>query len=137
MSDKRQFQRVKLNIDGFLTHQTTSIPVTIKDVSLQGIRLRADEQQLNKLPFDSHEPYLARFQLNNDSPLITLYIEQLYRQSDSRCKDIMLGCKLDHGDIDSMIALRRIIQLNSSDATLSDNDLDALIDAIYSRASSA
>lgn len=137
MSDKRQFQRVKLNIEGMLTHQATSIPVIVKDVSLQGIRLSANEHALAQLPFDSHEPYLAQFQPNDDSPVVTLYIEQLYRQSDARHRDTLLGCKLDHGDIDSMVALRRIIELNSDDAELSEKDLDALIDAIYSNASSA
>lgn len=137
MSDKRQFQRVKLNIEGVLTHQTTSIPVTVKDVSLRGVRLSADEHLLAHLPFDSHEPYLAQFRPNDDSPVVTLYIEQLYRQSDARYSDTLLGCKLDHGDIDSMVALRRIIELNSNDAELSEKDLDALIDAIYSNASSA
>ena len=137
MSDKRQFQRVKLNITGTLTHQASSIPVTVKDVSLQGVRLSAHERQLEQLPFDSHETYLAQFCPNDDSPAVTLYIEQLYRQSDPRQSDILIGCKLDHGDIESMVALRRIIELNSADAELTEKDLDALIDGIYSSASNA
>ncbi|GGW85915.1 PilZ domain-containing protein [Alteromonas halophila] len=137
MSDKRQFQRVKLDIDGTLSHQTTTIAVVVKDVSLQGLRLSARESLLDQLPFDSHEPYLARFRPNDDSPELTLFIEQLYRHADSRHPDTILGCRLKRGDIESVSALRRIIQLNSSDAELSNKDLDALIEAIYSSASSA
>ncbi|MEW9798775.1 PilZ domain-containing protein [Alteromonas sp. CYL-A6] len=137
MSDKRHFHRVKLDIEGVLSHQAISVPVTVKDISLQGIRLSASEASLQALPFDSHIPYTASFRLNKDSPLITLDIEQLYRQTDSRHDEVMLGCRVARGDIDSVSALRRLIELNSRDMALSDSDLDALVDAIYSRASSA
>lgn len=137
MTDKRQFHRVKLGIEGELTHQAVTVPVTVADVSLQGIRLSASEAALQALPFDSHIPYIARFQANQDSPVITLEIEQLYRQTDTRNPNVFLGCRVSRGDIESVVVLRRLIELNSKDMDLSEADLDALTDAIYSKASSA
>ena len=84
MTDKRQFQRVLLNVNGTLAHNDISIDVVVSDVSLQGIKLQATELALSNLPFDSHEPYVATFQANEDSPVITLSISQLYRHADSR-----------------------------------------------------
>lgn len=137
MSDKRQFQRVTLNVAGTLSHNTIAIPVTISDVSLQGVRLSANEDDLERLPFDSHDPYTAQFQTNEDSPLISLEIEQLYRKSDVSADIVYLGCKVSQMDVESISALRRLILLNSDSAALDDSDLNALIDAVYSRASNA
>ena len=81
MTDKRQFQRVPLNVSGKLAHGDIEIDVVVSDVSLQGIKLQAQEHALSTLPFDSHEPYVAQFQANDDSPLISLFISQLYRHS--------------------------------------------------------
>ena len=61
MTDKRQFQRVTLNVRGTLAHNDMVIDVVVSDVSLQGIKLFASETALTHLPFDSHEPYTAMF----------------------------------------------------------------------------
>ncbi len=137
MSDKRQFQRVSLSVVGTLAHHDIEIPVTITDISLKGVRLSACEIDLNKLPFDSHDPYIAKFQVNEDSPSICMEIEQLYRQNNDRSDKVTLGCKVAQMDVDSISALRRLILLNGKDASLNDSDLNALIDAVYSKASSA
>lgn len=137
MTDKRQFQRVTLNVPGSLSHSDISIPVVIIDISLQGLRISALDDVLAALPFDSHEPYMIRFQANDDSPEIIASLEQLYRQSDSRRTDTVMGCKVSHIDVESLASLRRLIQLNSGDQELSDRDLDALINAIYGNASNA
>lgn len=137
MSDKRQFTRVPLDVEGQLAHNNIAINVTICDVSLQGVRLIANEDDLSILPFDSHEPYSAMFRANEDSPLITLHIEQLYRQNDSRKDTVSLGCKVASMDVDSISALRRLIVLNCQNADLEEKELNALIDAVYSNASSA
>ena len=131
MTDKRQFQRVALNVPGQLAHKDSEIDVIVYDVSLQGIKLLASETELTKLPFDSHEPYVATFRANEDSPLITLYIEQLYRHSDSRKSKVSLGCKVSQMDINCVSALRRLISLNSSDDSIDDKDLNALVNAVY------
>lgn len=137
MSDKRQFQRIKLNVNGTLSHGDKSVPVIIEDISLQGLRLRAPETELNTLPFDSHEPYLIQFLAHDDHPLIEMYIEQLYRHADSRLPTIAMGCKVHHIDLESLADLRRLLLLNSGDAQFDEHDLDAFIDAVYSNASSA
>jgi hypothetical protein len=131
MTDKRQFQRVPLNVNGKLAHGSTEIDVLVSDISLQGIKLQANEQALGDLPFDSHEPYVARFQANDDSPLISLYISQLYRHSDSRKDVVSLGCKVESMSVECVSALRRLIALNSEDATIEDKDLNALVNAVY------
>lgn len=131
MTDKRQFQRVSLNVNGTLTHNKTSINVVVCDVSLQGIKLQATETALLNLPFDSHEPYTATFQANDDSPVIILSISQLYRHADSRQEYVSLGCKVERMSVDSISALRRLITLNSDDASIEEKDLNALVDAVY------
>ena len=131
MTDKRQFQRVSLDVNGTLTHNDTSIDVIVSDVSLQGIKLQATETALLNLPFDSHDPYVATFQANEDSPVITLYISQLYRHADSRKERVSLGCKVERMDVESISALRRLITLNSEDASIEEKDLNALVDAVY------
>lgn len=131
MTDKRQFQRVSLNVNGTLAHNDISIEVVVSDVSLQGIKLQATETALSTLPFDSHDPYIATFQANEDSPVITLFISQLYRHADSRKDSVSLGCKVERMDVDSISALRRLITLNSDDASLEEKDLNALVNAVY------
>lgn len=131
MTDKRQFQRVSLNVKGKLAHNDISIDVVVSDVSLQGIKLQAAETALSNLPFDSHEPYVATFQANEDSPVITLSISQLYRHADSRRELVSLGCKVERMDVDSISALRRLITLNSDDASIEEKDLNALVNAVY------
>ena len=131
MTDKRQFQRVLLNVNGTLAHNDISIDVVVSDVSLQGIKLQATELALSNLPFDSHEPYVATFQANEDSPVITLSISQLYRHADSRQELVSLGCKVERMDVDSISALRRLITLNSDDASIEEKDLNALVNAVY------
>lgn len=131
MTDKRQFQRVSLNVNGKLAHNDNSIDVVVGDVSLQGIKLQATETALSNLPFDSHEPYVATFQANEDSPVITLSISQLYRHADSRQELVSLGCKVERMDVESISALRRLILLNSDDASIEEKDLNALVNAVY------
>ncbi|WP_334021233.1 PilZ domain-containing protein [Alteromonas sp. S015] len=131
MTDKRQFQRVSLNVNGTLAHNDISIDVVVSDVSLQGIKLQATETALSNLPFDSHEPYTATFQANEDSPIITLFISQLYRHADSRQERVSLGCKVEQMDVDSISALRRLITLNSDEANIEEKDLNALVNAVY------
>lgn len=131
MTDKRQFQRVSLNVNGTLAHNDISIDVVVSDVSLQGIKLQATEAALSHLPFDSHDPYTATFQANEDSPVITLSISQLYRHADSRKEWVSLGCKVEQMDVDSISALRRLITLNSDDASIEEKDLNALVNAVY------
>ncbi|KTF05283.1 Type IV pilus assembly PilZ domain protein [marine sediment metagenome] len=131
MTDKRQFQRVPLNVNGTLAHNDNSIDVVVSDVSLQGIKLQATETALSNLPFDSHEPYVATFQANEDSPVITLSISQLYRHADSRQELVSLGCKVERMDVESISALRRLILLNSDDASIEEKDLNALVNAVY------
>lgn len=131
MTDKRQFQRVSLNVNGKLAHNDNSIDVVVSDVSLQGIKLQATETALSNLPFDSHEPYVATFQANEDSPVITLSISQLYRHADSRQELVSLGCKVERMDVESISALRRLILLNSDDASIEEKDLNALVNAVY------
>lgn len=131
MTDKRQFQRVVLNVDGQLAHNETVINVMVSDISLQGIKLLATETELAKLPFDSHEPYMATFKANEDSPLITLYISQLYRHADTRKDAVSLGCKVERMDVDCLSALRRLVALNSTDSEIDEKDLTALVNAVY------
>ncbi len=131
MTDKRQFQRVPLNVSGKLAHGDIEIDVVVSDVSLQGIKLQAQEHALSTLPFDSHEPYVAQFQANDDSPLISLFISQLYRHSDSRKDAVSLGCKVERMDVECVSALRRLIALNSEDTTIDEKDLNALVNAVY------
>ncbi|KXJ60606.1 MAG: hypothetical protein AXW14_00710 [Alteromonas sp. Nap_26] len=131
MTDKRRFQRVLLNVKGTLAHNDSKIDVVVSDVSLQGIKLHASEAALEHLPFDSHEPYVANFQANEDSPLITLYISQLYRHADSRKEMVSLGCKVERMEVESVSALRRLISLNSEDENIEERDLTALVNAVY------
>ena len=129
--DKRQFQRVDLKVPGELSLHGNSIPVTVEDVSLQGLRLSAAEAMLDTLPFDSHDPYTVMFKANPDSPLMTLYLIQLYRQSPQKAGVIYIGCKVDHIDVECLAELRRLINLNSGDDALSEKDMDALLNAVY------
>lgn len=131
--DKRQFQRVDLKVPGELSLHGNSIPVTVEDVSLQGLRLSAAEAMLEMLPFDSHDPYTVMFKANPDSPLLTIYLQQLYRQSPRITDLIFIGCKVDHIDVECLAELRRLINLNSGDPGMSEHDLNALIDAVLKK----
>ena len=137
MSDKRQYQRVKLNIPGILSHGHTNIGVMIEDVSIQGVRVSAEEEALATLPFDSHQPYRIAFLTDDKAPLIEAWVEQLYRHTDRRKTAVAVGCKVDHIDVESLAALRQLILLNSGDPSMSQYDIDTLTNAIYGKASNA
>ncbi len=133
MTDKRQFQRIPLGVPGRLSHQEVSIPVEVIDISLQGLRLKVNEDTVKALPFDSHEPYVIDFKPNADSPLITVHLQQLYRIHERNYEDTLIGCKVDHISVENLAALRRLIQLNSGDEALTEQDLNALIDGILAK----
>ncbi|MCW8093001.1 PilZ domain-containing protein [Alteromonas sp. ASW11-130] len=133
MTDKRQFQRIPMGVPGRLSHQQVSIPVEVVDISLQGLRIRVNESTVEALPFDSHEPYIIEFQPNADSPAITVHLQQLYRFNHPRIEDTLIGCKVDHIDVEDLAALRRLIQLNCGNEKLSEHDLNALIEGIVAK----
>ncbi len=133
MTDKRQYQRITLGVPGRLSHQEVSIPVEVIDISLQGLRLKVNEHTVKALPFDSHEPYAIEFKSNADSPTITAHLQQLYRINQPSEQDTLIGCKVDHIDVEDLAALRRLIQLNSGDEELSEQDLNALISGILAK----
>lgn len=137
MSDKRHVHRVALNIQGQLGHGDIFVPVIIEDVSFKGLRLRAEEAEIDALPFDSHEPYHIVFLTDEQQPLLDAWLEQLYRQTDARKSTIAIGCKVHHIELENLAVLRRLIELNSGDSDMTAHDLDALVDAFYDTASNA
>lgn len=137
MPDKRQFTRVPLSVKGNLTHNNQHIDVVISDVSLQGIKLCTTEDALNKLSLDKSLPQTVAFRSNEDSPVISLRIEQRYACIDNAHATVSLGCKFAQFDVDSISMLRRLILLNSHDDYLPEEELNAFINAIYSSASNA
>lgn len=137
MSDKRHVHRVPLNIQGQLGHGETYVPVMIEDISFKGLRLCVEEAEIDALPFDSHQPYHIILLTDAQQPLLEAWLEQLYRQTDSRKPTISIGCKVHHIELESLAALRRLIELNSGDSEMTTQDLDAMLDAVYDTASSA
>ncbi|HYE37811.1 PilZ domain-containing protein [Methylocaldum sp.] len=114
-SEKRHFHRVAHDAAATLSHKNESFPCKILDLSLKGCLIELNSDQL----IDSEDIYDLRVNLN-ETVHISMGVSLAHRSE----RKIGFVCR--RIDLDSVSALRRLVELNLGDAELLERDLQAL-----------
>ena len=112
---RRRFHRVPFKTSARLETPEASIPVDLLDISLQGALL----QVLEDVSVQPAETCRMTIELSPEKH-ITMDLELAHHEGDHygfRCKRI---------DLDSMVDLRRLVELNLGDADLVYRDLEQI-----------
>ncbi|NVK54607.1 MAG: PilZ domain-containing protein [Alteromonadaceae bacterium] len=124
--EKRQFQRIAINLPGELVFNGETVSTQVQDLSIQGMRVR-----LPATPRSANQAVTLTFKANAESPLITVKgnmtnISSLPDDGES----VIAGIQLTHISVEDMSQLRRLLLLNSGQQDLDTNELSALLDQI-------
>lgn len=127
-TEKRQFQRLAINMNGLLNIADEVFDVQVLDLSLQGVRVRLN----NDMSLDISHPLTLTIQPNEDSPVITLFgqITHVQHEAVSTPAATVLGMKLTHIPLDDLSALRRVLLLNSGEQDMDTHELMIMLDRI-------
>ncbi len=126
--EKRQFQRLPINMHGQLNIAEHTYTVQVLDLSLQGVRVRLD----NDMSLDISQPLTLTIQANEDSPEMTLFGQITHVQHDTgdTAATTVLGMQLTHISLDDLATLRRVLLLNSGEQDMDTHELMILLDRI-------
>ena len=114
-ADKRAYHRIFYNADSILSCDDKSWPCQIVDLSLKGCMLRFDA------PWQENPEKIYTLTLSLSEEIkITMAL------SISHVIDNTAGFRCEHIDIESITALRRLVELNLGDNQLLERDLLAL-----------
>ncbi len=115
-NDQRQFHRIFFNAKAELSCQNKQWACQLLDISLRGCLLRFQSPWEQK---NIEALYALTLQLS-ETTAITMNL------SVSHVIGNEVGFKCEHIDLDSISALRRMVELNLGDSTLLERDLIAL-----------
>ncbi|MCD2453071.1 PilZ domain-containing protein [Methylicorpusculum oleiharenae] len=113
--DKRKFHRIFYNAQAELSNGQTTWKCQIRDLSLKGCLLNFSEAWQGEI--DSI--YILSFALSNDLS-ISMSVSVSHVIGDNA------GFKCEHIDIESITALRRLVELNLGNSELLERDLASL-----------
>ncbi|ABO24670.1 PilZ domain-containing protein [Shewanella loihica] len=117
MNERRQFSRIFFDVDAALTQEDKVWSTKLHDLSLNGALV---EQPQEFAP--NPAPILLSFTLEGSDVEVTMETQVIHRQ------DGQLGLECLHIDIDSISHLRRMLELNTGDASLLDRELKMFIE---------
>lgn len=103
--NRRQFSRVEFKSEVFIIYDDLRVPAQLTDISLKGALISPMEE----LPMQKDE--ICQFELNLSESNIVLSIEStlVYKHEEN------YGLKFSNIDLDSMMHLRRLVELNVGD----------------------
>lgn len=116
MENRRHFTRVLFSIKAQLTIDSITYPVSIHDISLNGVLITAVKAE--KSLKDMHGT--LRFSLSDDESEVTMDITVVHEHDDET------GLHCSAIDIDSVTHLRRLIELNLGDSEQLNKELSEL-----------
>lgn len=116
MENRRQFTRILFSIKAQLSVDDMTYPVTIHDISLNGALVSAvqSEQPLKGKIGD------LTFSLSDEESQVTMHVAIVHEHNDE------IGLQCNAIDIDSVIQLRRLVELNLGDSKQLDKELSQL-----------
>lgn len=114
---RRSFNRIQFDADTLVTQGTSSWPVELIDLSLNGILFKQPENQA----IQQNQPVQIRITLADNSH-IDMETQLIYSKGDH------VGCKCVHIDLDSITQLKRLIELNLGSDTFLERELNALLE---------
>ncbi len=115
-SNRRQFQRIEFETPVLLRQANQQVTTDVIDISLKGLLVKGDN-----LPFDVEQPVDIHIALND-----VIEINLVAQWSHSR--NGASGFQWVQVDLDSLVHLRRLLELNSEDAMLLERELINLSD---------
>ena len=116
MKNRRLFTRILFSIKAELSVEGNIYPVSIHDISLNGALVTALE---SKLPLKGKLGTLT-FLLSDNESQVTMHIAVVHENHEE------IGLQCNAIDIDSIIHLRRLIELNLGDSEQLDKELSQL-----------
>ncbi len=114
--NRRQFSRILFYTKARLLIAGEAVSVNLIDLSLKG----AFVQLGAKLEFEIGVPCVLELSLNDKGTLIRMQTNVAHQKGE------YLGLACQEIDLDSMIHLRRLVELNLGDESLLNRDLSAL-----------
>ena len=118
--DRRHFQRVHFTARATLSQNQHSVPVEIVDLCLNGVLV----DHFNSREFDLKQPLQLRLELSEQDAIATRLrcAHEHQPVGDRRC-----GFQCDSIDLDSIVHLRRLVELNLGSASALDRDFSELL----------
>ncbi|QYJ81479.1 MULTISPECIES: PilZ domain-containing protein [Shewanella] len=117
MNERRQFSRIFFDVDATLTQEDKVWSTKLHDLSLNGALVELPQEFA-----PNPAPILLSFTLEGSDVEVTMETQVIHRQ------DGQLGLECLHIDIDSISHLRRMLELNTGDASLLDRELKMFIE---------
>lgn len=114
-AERRSFSRIVFDGSTHISQGKSQWPATLVDISLKGL-LVEEPQNWNA---DTEQPLEIKILLSDDA-VITMTI--CWRHAEKG----LVGFECSHIDIDSIMHLRRLIELNLGDETLLERELASL-----------
>ncbi len=100
--NRRHFSRVKFNSKAFLNFESTHEQVDLIDISLKGALISSSIE----LNIETDNPCSFELHLSDSEIIMNISAVVVYKRDDN------LGLKFDNIDLESMIHLRRLVELN-------------------------
>ncbi len=100
--NRRNFSRVKFNSKAYLNYNNTHEQVDLVDISLKGALVSLQ----NPMEIGSDSPCTFELHLSDSEIVMNISAIIVYKRDDN------LGLKFDNIDLESMIHLRRLVELN-------------------------
>lgn len=112
--ERRQFQRISFDAPVELTQGTLQASSEVIDISLKGILVHD-----NNIAFNTREPLHISIRLGDDA-CINMTAEWTHRKKNAQ------AFRWTQVDIESMMHLRRLLELNTGDESLIERELAKL-----------
>jgi|SRR5690554_4957186 len=109
--NRRQFQRIEFDTPVVMQQGGKMLSTDVIDISLKGLLLKGED-----FPFDLTQPVHIVLPLSDD---ISIEMHAICAYS----RDGASGFRWEQLDLESMMHLRRLLELNSEDATLLEREL--------------
>ncbi|CAH7209071.1 Cyclic diguanosine monophosphate-binding protein [Vibrio chagasii] len=118
MIERRQFSRVIYQVPAEISQGQVNVSGSVQDLSLHGLLIQCEElQQLNQ-----ENPVHVSFKLTNSDINIQLEATIVSTINTS------MRLRIEHLDIDSIIHLKRLVELNVGDDELLYREIEHLTD---------
>lgn len=118
MIERRQFSRVIYQVPAEISQGQVNVSGSVQDLSLHGLLIQCEElQQLNQ-----ENPVHVSFKLTNSDINIQLEATIVSTINTS------MRLRIEHLDIDSIIHLKRLVELNVGDDDLLYREIEHLTD---------
>ncbi len=114
--ERRTFTRVCFDAETVVTQGDHTWPVELIDISLRGVLVKNP----GDMALDMTKPAGVSIHLTGDLA-ITMEVRVKHQEGDR------IGMLCEHIDLDSMMHLRRVVELNTGDTSLLERELSALI----------